>query len=116
MIRLGLVGFGRTGKVVCREIFDNNIPLVCVFRKSDKYVGHDIGHILGFEDEVGVIMSNITDMEKVLDETKPDVIIDFATKEAVKESIPILAKKNIGLVICSTGWEEEDIEFLKKYL
>jgi len=114
MINLGLIGFGRTGSIVAREII-KHAKLSCVFRKSDKYINHDIGSLLGLEEEIGVRISHIEDIEEVLDEDKPEVMIDSSSKEAVKEYIPKLAERGIGLIICSTGWTEEEIVFLKSF-
>ena len=81
MIKLGLMGFGRTGSIVAKEII-KHAELSCVFRKSNERIGHDIGRLLGLENDINIKMSNINDMQTVLDKAKPDVVIDFSSKKA----------------------------------
>lgn len=41
-----------------------------------------------------------------------DVIIDFSTAKAVKPLLEYALRRNIGVVVCTTGLTEEDINFL----
>ena len=41
-----------------------------------------------------------------------DVIIDFSTAKAVRPMLDYAIAKNIGVVLCTTGLSEEDIEFV----
>jgi hypothetical protein len=49
MINIGLVGYGRTGKVVADEIYrQDDALLTCIFKKTrDRFIGKDIGELHG---------------------------------------------------------------------
>ena len=49
MINIGLVGYGRTGKVVADEIYkQKSATLVTIFKKTkDRFIGRDIGELHG---------------------------------------------------------------------
>ncbi|HEQ71637.1 MAG TPA: 4-hydroxy-tetrahydrodipicolinate reductase [Spirochaetia bacterium] len=116
MIRIGLVGFGKTGKDVARELIsDKSVKLVCVFKYSDTAaVGKDTGLLLGME-PAGVRISLLNDYDAVLARTKPDVMIDFAAKRSILHYLEPTARQRVNLVICSTGYNETQLEMIKKY-
>jgi 4-hydroxy-tetrahydrodipicolinate reductase len=116
MIKVGLMGFGKTGKEVARELLSTKaVKLVCVFKYHDDYlVNQEIGPILGME-ATGVTMSLCEDYEEVLNKTKPDVVIDFAAKRNIMHYLEATARCGVNLVICSTGYNEDQLNMLRSY-
>ncbi|MBN2443113.1 MAG: 4-hydroxy-tetrahydrodipicolinate reductase [Spirochaetales bacterium] len=116
MIKIGLLGFGKTGKEVAGEMFiDESVRLVCVFKYHDNYlVGEEVGPLIGLESN-GVRLSLCKDYEDVLGKTKPDVIVDFAGKRSVMHYLDATARCGVNIVICSTGYDEAQLAMIKKY-
>jgi len=116
MIRIGLIGFGKTGKEVARELLlDKSVKLVCVFKYHDTYVvNEEVGWVLGLE-STGVKVSLSKDFEEVIKSAKPDVIIDFAAKRSILHYLDTIAKYNVNVVICSTGYNKDQINVIKEY-
>jgi 4-hydroxy-tetrahydrodipicolinate reductase len=85
-MKYGIIGYsGRMGQAI-EELFSE--------------AGHEIVYQ---KDENGV-----KDLEK------PEVIIDFSLKEAFAETVKVIAKKQVPLVIGTTGLNEEDFAELEK--
>ena len=79
MINIGLVGYGRTGKVVADEIYrQEDVILSSVFKKTqDELIGGDIGELHG-KISNGNRIRHISELEDCLKQGLFDVIIDFA--------------------------------------
>ncbi len=116
MIRVSLVGFGRTGKVVAEGIcLQEDVELVSVFKKQkDEFVGRDIGEY--FEKKpTGYCIHPIDDFQSVIGKTRPDVIIDFSKPEAVVSYIPEAAENGINLIICTTNFRDDQRNFINGF-
>jgi len=69
-------------------------------------VGDDIGEVAGIG-KIGVPVSDAKDLEKVLKETKTEVLIDFTIAKATAVNAPIAAAAGVNLVIGTTGLSAE---------
>ncbi len=116
MLRIALVGFGRTGRVVADEIYrQEDVKLVAVFKKHrDENVGRDIGKIFANRPSRGYIYL-ISDLSDLLAQKDIDVVIDFSCPRAVIDYIPALAKRKVNLVICSTNFTKAQQEHINKF-
>lgn len=116
MIKVGLIGFGKTGKEVAWELLeDDSVKLVNVFKYHDNHmVGKDVGSLLGGE-LAGVKMSLLDNYESVIKKSRPHVIIDFAAKRSVMHYMELSAQYKVNMVVCSTGYNETQLNKLKKY-
>ena len=96
MLKVCLVGFGRTGKVVAEEIFKReDVNLVGIFKKRrDKFIGVDIGKYFG-KGEKGYGIHHISDLENILKKTNPDMLIDFSHPEAMFYCVDTIASCNL---------------------
>jgi len=110
--KIGIIGFGRMGQTIARLTKDKNFEISCVF--DVKNVGINVGNFIGTESEVTI--SNIADSDKILKQTKPDVVIDFSNAGACIENLKIVAKNKINVVIGTTGFNEKEKEELKKII
>jgi 4-hydroxy-tetrahydrodipicolinate reductase len=118
MVHIGLVGFGRTGRIVAKEILQHDkTKLSCVFKKTmDETIGQDVGKLLGVPGCIGNrYIYHTSELESVVSRLNIDAIVDFSTPDAVMEYVPILAKKRINLVICSTNYTEEQVNNINKF-
>ena len=75
--------------------------------------------INGYQGKMGTILREThQDCEKLdlRNEVMPegDVIIDFSNKKALSGILEFALERNIPLVLCTTGYTEEDLEKIKK--
>lgn len=116
MIKVGLIGLGKTGSEVARQlVMDQSVQLVCVFKYHDcSIVDRDIGDVLGLG-PAGTQISLCENYRAVLEETKPDVMIDFAAGRNVLHYLEDTASLGINMVICSTGYNEAQINVIQSF-
>jgi 4-hydroxy-tetrahydrodipicolinate reductase len=111
MMRVGLIGVGKTGKEIAKVLLEHSgIELVSVMcsPNSDKE-GKDLGNVLGIN-EVGIRIESSTRLEENLLKSKPDIIVDFSRPEATLRNAEIISKMKINMVIGTTGFTEIDLK------
>ncbi len=111
MIKVAISGAcGRMGQEVVRTIFnDSKTEAVSVI--DLKYEGENIGEITGIKD------LNLTvkkDLKSALEETKPDILVDFTDPANVYNNAKICLNSGVSPVIGTTGLKDEQLEELKK--
>lgn len=116
MIRVLVCGaYGKMGREVLKAVHhDEELSIAgAVDIKSDFA---DIGQLIGAE-QLGVTVG--TDLEAVIKQTKPQVMVDFTIPEAVMSNIRIAIKNGVCPVVGTTGLSEENIaeinELCKRY-
>lgn len=62
----------------------------------------------------GVIVKDASDLEAVLIESRPDVLIDFTIAKAAVNNVCTAANLGIDLVVGTTGFSSEQNAFMKK--
>ena len=111
-IRVGLFGFGRTGKIVANEFLqDSNFSLEWVVRKTPRNKHKFASDLLGYEYEVGKIFS-IAEIDESFFKNNPvDIIVDFASSKAVNyyEKAAFLGIKIISAI---SNYKEQDLNKL----
>ena len=80
-VRVAQYGLGAIGKIAARYSLAKGAELVAAFARSAAQVGKDAGEILEIG-PVGTVVSHSDDLEKVLRETKPDIVV-FSTKSSL---------------------------------
>jgi 4-hydroxy-tetrahydrodipicolinate reductase len=117
-MRVGLMGFGKTGKAVATVLLrNNNFRLEWVVRKSEKLDHRSIPEFLGEEsEEPGVIHSSTTiDIKTLLDEQPVDVIIDFSSETGLLYYGAEAVKRKIKIISAVSHYPPEMHELLKEY-
>jgi len=71
----------------------------------DMVAGADIGSLIG-HDPIGVAVKS--DLQAVIDEVKPDVMVDFTRPAVVKGNVKIALKNKVRPVVGTTGLSDED--------
>ncbi|MGB9852414.1 MAG: dihydrodipicolinate reductase C-terminal domain-containing protein [Candidatus Kapaibacteriota bacterium] len=116
-MKVGLVGFGKTGKPVASVLLKNKeISLEWVLRKTHTLEHRSVPEFLGIEsDEPGLIYS-IQDIsiETLLDVQPVDLIIDFASPEAIYYYGDEAAKRKVRILSAISHYPEETIAKLKE--
>jgi 4-hydroxy-tetrahydrodipicolinate reductase len=112
MIKVCLVGLGKTGMHIAKEILDQEMELVSVIcSPNSPNKGKNVGNIIG-NSKCNAKVYTSDEIEDVIFETKPDVVVDFSTPSAVISNAKIFAKMKINMVIGTTGFTDEDLNYL----
>lgn len=110
MIRVAVSGAaGRMGSEVVKTVLsqpDMQLVGACDTGKS----GVDVGEIIRSE-RTGVIIEK--DLKKMLESTKPDVVVDFTTPHAVFENVMTVIER-AHCVVGTTGLTESQLKELEK--
>ncbi len=116
-VRIGLLGFGRTGKLVAGEIIgDADCELRWVIRKSHKQKGDFAGHVLGLDKDEGVILPiSESGAEPFFAANPVDVIIDFSSHSALHSYISAAAKQGIKILSAISFYSPEELSLLSEY-
>ncbi len=110
MIKVGLIGLGKTGKHIAREILvEKNMEIVAAVcsPKSTKK-GMDLGELLN-TCQTGIIISTSDELQSIIFKTKPDVIVDFSNPSSTLENALTISKMKINMVIGTTGFTKDHI-------
>ncbi|MBP2031829.1 4-hydroxy-tetrahydrodipicolinate reductase [Clostridium algifaecis] len=114
MIKVGLIGLGRTGKCIANSILEQNnmeiVAAICSPQSIKK--GMSLGALLGNK-ETNVKISSSDELETTIFKTKPDVVVDFSKPSATMKNSLILSKMKINMIIGTTGFVNEDINKLQ---
>ena len=102
-LRVGLIGLGKTGRVIADSILgDERFDLVFAIKKTPPR-----------PEDYGFSVETKDTLPEIIAKFKPKIVIDFSCPEATLENIKCL-KKNMGIVIGTTGFSEEQIQHLKR--
>lgn len=94
---------GRMGQAVLNAVYqDSELELVGAV---DMKGGADIGELIGVG-KTGIVVK--TDLEAVIAETKPDVMVDFTRPNVVLGNACIALQHGVRPVIGTTGLSDED--------
>ncbi|WP_425060916.1 4-hydroxy-tetrahydrodipicolinate reductase [Sporomusa carbonis] len=106
MIRVIVCGaYGKMGREVLKAVYkDQHLSIVGAVDVNSDFA--DVGDIIG-AGKTGVIVGN--DLQTVITETKPQVMVDFTNPEAVMDNIRVAIQNGVCPVVGTTGLSETDI-------
>ncbi|MBC7085263.1 MAG: 4-hydroxy-tetrahydrodipicolinate reductase [Methanomethylovorans sp.] len=112
MIRAAVTGAsGRMGKLIISNIISlKEMELSAAFDLVN--IGQDAGEIAQVG-HLGVPISDVKDMEKILKESYTDVLIDFTISDATVVNAPRAASAGVNLVIGTTGFSNEQRKIIE---
>lgn len=113
-MRIAVCGLGRAGKVLARKIIEDDKDELCfsICRETSQSANQDVGEVLGMR-ELGIPIVPISSSEQAFDKYKVDVVIDFSHKDMTLRMSEICAANNVGIVVCTTNFGQEELEKLK---
>lgn len=113
MIKVCLIGLGRTGQHIARGILEQkNMELVAAFcSPGSKKKGMDIGSVINAK-ETKVYVNTSDELEDVIFKTKPDVAVDFSNSSATLKNSKVLSRMKVNMVIGTTGFTDEELKEL----
>jgi 4-hydroxy-tetrahydrodipicolinate reductase len=108
LIKVALIGLGKTGKYIANGILNqNNMEIVAAVCSPDSSkTGMNLGTLLKNR-KTDIIIRTADELETVILQTKPDVVVDFSTPPATMKNIEILSKMKRNIVIGTTGFSPE---------
>lgn len=111
MIRVAVIGaLGKMGQESCKAIL-NADGMDLVGAVDNKEIGNSFAAIMGKPD-MGIFYS--TDLEEVIKEAKPDVLVDFTRPGIVQGNTEIALQYGVRPVIGTTGLNGAEIDkFIK---
>ncbi len=114
LMRLGLIGFGKTGKEVASEVIkDKSCSLEWVLRKSTDLSGKYASQILGHESDQGRIYSTQDlDLDTFYRMHPVDVILDFSTPDFV-DTHEYACRHGIRIVSAISSYDERHLAKFK---
>lgn len=110
MTKVCLAGLGRTGIEIARVILEQrDMKLVAaICSEFSSKAGKDIGDYLGVP-ETGIKIYTSDQLPAVLEDLKPDVIVDFSNARATMKQVRLITEHRTGLVIGTTGFSKTDL-------
>ena len=111
MIRVMVCGaYGKMGREVLRAVHkDSQLSVVGAVDINSDFA--DVGDIIG-AGKTGVTVGN--DLLTVINETKPQVMVDFTNPQSVLNNIKLAIKNGVCPVVGTTGLTEPDIEDIRE--
>jgi len=112
MIKLLILGpTGFTSKLISKlAIADQEINVVAACDITN--IGDDLGLLIGVKDPNNIKINDINNLQKVINESNPDVVVDFTVAQATEKNCIICVENGIRCVIGTTALSEE---FLNKF-
>lgn len=115
-MKVGLVGFGRTGKAVATVLLESEqTNLRWVLRKSRTMEHRSVPEFLGVQSkEPGTIYSiEEHTADELLTKYPVDVIVDFSSEDGVSYYGPTASKRGITIVSAVSSYTVERLAYLK---
>lgn len=116
-MRIGLIGFGKTGKAVASVILQNKeYSLEWVLRQSVQLEKRSVSEFLGIpSDEPGIIYSSSkTEINELLDSHPVDAIIDFSSSKGIYLYGKPASDRKVKIISAISHYEENEKKLLKE--
>ena len=109
MIKLLILGpTGSMGLLISKlALKDDEIEVVAACDVNN--IGNELGFIIGLNDPNKIKINDVNNLQDVINETNPDVAIDFTVASATEKNCIICVKNGIRCVIGTTALSEKFI-------
>lgn len=117
-MKVGLIGFGKTGKAVANVILQNKeFRLEWVLKRSKTLERRSVPEFLGIHsEEPGLIYSSDNILfQDLLDEHPVDIIIDFSSSSGIYTYGTIAAKRKITIISAISHYGANEKELLNVF-
>lgn len=115
-MKVGLIGFGRTGKSVASVLLDSDATaLQWVIRGSANPEGKSAAELLGIESDnpARIFASDEIAIDTLLDRHPVDVIIDFSNEDGLDLYAESAGRRGIAIISAISQYPEERVEQLR---
>lgn len=115
MTTIGLIGYGRTGRIIAEELLkEKDILLKWVLRRSKTDEGEYAGELLGLHKQDGKIYSlENLNVEHFFEENKVDIIVDFSNHSTINVYHKYLKKTNMGLISAISNYPDDELQLIQ---
>lgn len=116
MIRVAVTGAnGRIGsKIIKTMIKEEDIELVAAIGTPNTPLeGNDVGELIGVR-KMGVPINGAQKLAEVLNEKKPDVLVDFTIANAAVDTIKTSSDCGVNVIVGTTGFSDEQLHEIKE--
>ena len=112
MIKLLILGpTGSMGRLISKlALEDDNIDVVAACDVEN--IGESLGGLVGVKNTNEIVIQNVTNLQGVINETKPEVVTDFTIAHATEKNSILCVENGIRCVIGTTALSQE---FLTKF-
>lgn len=114
MLKVCLIGLGKTGKEIAKMIFNQRgmkiISAMCSPSSLKKHM--DLGEAIGIQD-IGIKIEGTNRLEESMIHSRPDVVVDFSKPEATLKNAKIISQMGINMVIGTTGFAETELKKIR---
>jgi 4-hydroxy-tetrahydrodipicolinate reductase len=118
MIEVAVTGAnGRMGSKIIKSILkQEDMELVAAIEAPNTpFEGKDVGEVIGVG-TLGVEIASADDLRDVLIKKTPDVLVDFTIANAAVNTIKIAAECGVNLVVGTTGFSDEQLNWIKRII
>lgn len=107
MIKVCLSGLGKTGKEIAKALLkQDDIKLVSALcRPGSEKEGKLLDDVIGTGD-TNIVITGSNHIIDVVEQTKPDVVVDFTNSEAALKNAEIFTKMGVNILVGTTGFSE----------
>lgn len=114
MIKVGLIGLGRTGSTVAKGLLTHpEMSLVmAIARPGSAKIGKDLGDILNTR-PTSLVVKGSNKLDSELLNEDPDVMIDFTNPEACLKNLRVIALHGKPVIIGTTGFTTEQLQTIQ---
>lgn len=112
MIKLLILGaVGSMGRLIGKlALEDDDIEVVGACDINN--IGDRLENLVGTTDPNKILITNIENLQEIIDDKRPDVAVDFTIAEAAEFNCTICVKNNVRCIIGTTGLTQD---FLNKF-
>lgn len=115
-IRIGLVGFGKTGKAVANVLLQNKeFRMEWVLRRKKTLNMRSASEFLGIDSrDPGIIFSSeMNSVSELLDKHPVDIIIDFSSTDGIYTYGKVAAERGIKIISAISHYSDKEKRYLK---
>ena len=116
MIKVAVTGAGGriSSKIIKAVLEQEGMKVVAAIGSPDTQLeGKDAGEIIGVGN-IGVPVNGGQNLANVLNEKKPDVLVDFTVADAAVDTIKTSAECGVNVVVGTTGFSDEQMALIKE--
>jgi len=110
MIKLLILGpTGIMGKLISElALNDDEIEVVAACDVNN--IGEELGGLIAVKDRNKIKISDVNYLQEVIDETKPDVAVDFTVAKATEKNCKVCVENGIKCVIGTTAMTQDFLD------
>ena len=110
MIKLLILGpTGSMGKLISSQaITDNEIEVVAACDLTQ--IGKELGSLVAIDDLNKILIKDVNNLQEIINETKPEVVVDFTVAKATEKNCTICVKNGIRCVIGTTAMSKDFLD------